>query len=52
MKNVHEQLIRLENLGVIYFEQEGQARRPVVRFDELVIRVLFTSESNQAVAAP
>jgi predicted transcriptional regulator len=37
VKNVHDELKRLEQLGVIYFEDEGQAKRPVVWFDELVI---------------
>jgi predicted transcriptional regulator len=52
VKNVHEQLVRLDNMGVIYFAEEGQAKRPVVWFDELIMRVPFTSESNHAAAAP
>ncbi len=52
VKNVHEQLVWLENLGVIYFAEEGQAKCPVVWFDEPVMRVPFASESNHAAAAP
>jgi predicted transcriptional regulator len=39
VKNVHTELAELAQLGVIYFEAEGNAKRPVVWFDELVIRV-------------
>lgn len=52
VKNVHEQLIRLDSLNVIYFEEDGQSKRPVVWFDELVMRVPFTGESNHAAATP
>lgn len=37
VKNVHDELTRLAQLGVIYFENSGQAMRPVVWFDELTI---------------
>lgn len=37
-KNVHEELTTLEALGVIRFEQEGRAKRPVFPYDDLVIR--------------
>lgn len=50
MKNVHEQLTRLTNLGVIYFVEEGQSKRPVVWFDELIMRVPFESDGNEAAA--
>lgn len=52
VKNVHEQLVRLDSLNVIYFEEDGQAKRPVVWFDELVMRVPFAGESNHAAATP
>ena len=52
-KNVHEELIRLARLGIIYFEAEGQRKRPVVWFDELVITLPFDPEaSDTAPAAP
>lgn len=46
VKNVHEQLTRLESLGVIYFAEEGQSKRPVVWFDDLVIGIPFGDESD------
>ena len=50
VKNVHEQLTRLESLGVIYFAEEGQSKRPVVWFDELVIDLPFGDETETAPA--
>ncbi len=41
VKNVHEDLSLLDQLGVIWFEAEGRAKRPVFPFDELVISVEF-----------
>lgn len=41
VKNVHEELSRLAQLGIIYYEEEGQRKRPVVWFDELVINLPF-----------
>ena len=52
VKNVHEQLTRLESLGVIYFAEEGQSKRPVVWFDDLVIDIDVTDESETADPAP
>jgi predicted transcriptional regulator len=46
VKNVHEELRRLAQLGVIYFEEEGRRKRPVVWFDELVISLPFESGSS------
>ena len=46
VSTVHEQLTRLESLGVIYFAEEGQSKRPVVWFDDLVIDIPFDEESN------
>lgn len=37
-KNVHEELTRLEALGVIRFEPDGQSKRPIFPYDDLVIR--------------
>lgn len=41
VKNVHEELTKLEAMGVIRFEDDGQAKCPVFPFDELVITVPF-----------
>ena len=41
VKNVHEELTRLAQLGVVVFETEGQRKRPVVWFDELVVSFPF-----------
>jgi predicted transcriptional regulator len=53
VKNVHEELSRLAQLGIIYFEEEGRSKRPVVWFDELVIELPFDPETGDtATAAP
>ncbi|MGQ4557312.1 HVO_A0114 family putative DNA-binding protein [Halobellus sp. GM3] len=51
VKNVHEELSRLAQLGIIFFEEEGQRKRPVVWFDELVINLPFDPETGDAAAA-
>jgi len=52
VKNVHEELGRLARLGVIYFEEDGQSKRPVVWFDELVINLPFEREKGGTAPAP
>jgi len=52
VKNVHRELGRLAQLGIIYFEEEGQRKRPVVWFDELVINLPFESEAGKGGTAP
>ncbi|MEF8775607.1 MAG: hypothetical protein V5A43_03765 [Haloarculaceae archaeon] len=53
VKNVHEELTRLAQLGIIYFEEEGRSKRPVVWFDDLVIELPFEPEpGDTATAAP
>ena len=53
VKNVHEELTRLAQLGVIFFETDGQSKRPVVWFDELTINLPFDPETGDtATAAP
>jgi len=53
VKNVHEELSRLAQLGIIFFEEDGQSKRPVVWFDELVINLPFDPEAGDtATAAP
>ncbi|PSP37237.1 hypothetical protein BRD20_10405 [Halobacteriales archaeon SW_8_65_20] len=51
VKNVHEELSRLARLGIIFFEEEGQRKRPVVWFDELVITLPFDSEISDRATA-
>ncbi|PSP82618.1 hypothetical protein BRC96_10415 [Halobacteriales archaeon QS_6_64_34] len=51
IKNVHEELNRLAQLGIILFEENGQSKRPVVWFDELVINLPFDSEAGDTAAA-
>jgi predicted transcriptional regulator len=51
VKNVHEELSRLAQLGIIFFEEDGQSKRPVVWFDELVINLPFDPEAGDTVAA-
>ena len=51
VKNVHEELSRLAQLGIIFFEAEGQSKRPVVWFDELVINLPFDPEAGDTATA-
>lgn len=51
VKNVHEELTRLAQLGIIYFEEEGRKKRPVVWFDELVIDLPFGPEHGDTATA-
>ena len=50
VSTVHKQLTRLESLGVIYFAEEDQSKRPVVWFDDLVIDIPFDDETETAPA--
>ena len=53
VKNVHGELSRLAQLGIIYFEEEAQRKRPVVWFDDLIIELPFDPETGgTATAAP
>ncbi|MDL0140436.1 hypothetical protein PNP85_13075 [Halobacterium salinarum] len=51
VKNVHEELSRLAQLGIIFFEEDGQRKRPVVWFGELVINLPFDPEAGDTAAA-
>lgn len=51
VKNVHEELTRLDRVGIVYFEEEGRRKRPVVWFDELVIDLPFESEDSDTATA-
>jgi predicted transcriptional regulator len=48
-KEVHRNLTELETLGIVAFEREGRAKRPVVRFDaiEIDIPVLAGEEETE-----
>lgn len=48
VKNVHEELSRLARLGIIFFEAEGQRKRPIVWFDELVITLPFDGVADES----
>jgi predicted transcriptional regulator len=50
VKNVHEELSQLAQLGIIFFEEDGQRKRPVVWFDELVINLPFDPEAGDTAA--
>jgi predicted transcriptional regulator len=52
VKNVHEELARLETMGVIHFAEEGRSKRPVFPYDELVITVPFGRSDDPAAATP
>jgi len=47
VKNVYEELSRLARLGIVFFEEDGQRKRPVVWFDELVISLPFDPEAGE-----
>ena len=51
VKNVHEELSKLAQLGIIYYEKEGRSKRPVVWFDELVIELPFEPEAGDRATA-
>lgn len=51
-KNVHEELTTLEALGVIRFEEEGRARKPVFAYDDLVVTPLAHGQDDSAPATP
>jgi len=50
-KNVYEEFSRLARLGIIFFEEEVQRKRPVVWFDELVINLPFGPDARDTAAA-
>ncbi len=51
-KNVHDELTRLHRLGVIRLYEDGQAKRPVVPYEEIVISLpLGRDEATDATRA-
>ncbi|WP_336343845.1 bacterio-opsin activator domain-containing protein [Halalkalicoccus ordinarius] len=49
VKNVHTELRQFEELNVVSFVDEGRAKRPVVRFDEIRVRVRFDDRTGDPV---
>jgi len=50
VKNVHQELTKLEALGVIRFEEEGRSKKPVFPYDDLLIRP-FADDHSEPVSA-
>lgn len=54
VKDVHGNLSELETLGLIEFEQEGRAKRPIVPYDEMQLDIDLSGEHennrNHAIA--
>lgn len=50
-KEVHRNLTELDALNVIDLQQEGRAKRPVVRFDEIEIELSLDTGDTDAVTA-
>ena len=46
-KEVHRNLTELAALGVVEFEQDGRAKRPLVRFDAIEIEVRMTDDESE-----
>lgn len=51
VKNVHEELTELERLGLIRFEQDGRAKRPVFPYEEVLISVPFDRDDASDTAS-
>lgn len=52
VKNVHQELTRLEALGVIRFDATGRSKRPIFPYDDLVISPFAHDSNDSAAAAP
>ena len=52
VKNVHEELSTLEAVGAIRFDEEGQAKRPVFPYEDLVISPFGADKNDTATATP
>ena len=46
-KNVHDQLRKLAAYGVVEFVEEGNAKRPVVAYDEIVFDFAVSLDSSE-----
>ncbi|QLH79932.1 hypothetical protein HZS55_05825 [Halosimplex rubrum] len=51
VKNVHEELGRLARLGIVFFDEDGQSKRPIVWFDEMLINLPFDPDLDETTAA-
>ena len=51
-KEVHRNLTELETLGIIEFERDGRAKRPIVRFDAIEIDIPVTAEDSDTETDP
>lgn len=51
-KNVHDELTTLEALGVVRFEENGRAKRPVFPYDDLIVTPLSHESGDETTAAP
>lgn len=52
VKNVHQELTTLEAVGVIRFDEDGQSKRPIFPYDDLVISPFGHDTNDTASAAP
>lgn len=52
VKNVHQELTTLEAVGVIRFDEDGQSKRPVFPYDDLIISPFARDASDTAPATP
>lgn len=46
IKNVYQELNQLAELGIIYFDRDGRKKRPIVWFDDMIIRMPFPRGSE------
>ncbi|USZ66881.1 hypothetical protein NGM10_09065 [Halorussus salilacus] len=52
VKNVHQELTALEALGIVRFDDDGQSKRPVFPYDDLVISPFANDNGGTTAAAP
>ncbi|AFO57804.1 MULTISPECIES: hypothetical protein [unclassified Natrinema] len=52
VKNVHEEVTTLEALGIIRFDEDGQSKRPVFPYDDLIISPFAHDDGDTAPATP
>ncbi|WP_226480608.1 hypothetical protein [Natrinema amylolyticum] len=52
VKNVYEELTTLEALGIIRFDEDGQSKRPVFPYDDLIISPFAHDDGDAAPATP
>jgi predicted transcriptional regulator len=50
VKDVHENLTELDQYGLIEFERDGRAKRPVVWYDDIEISVPVRLSSDESIA--